>query len=35
MEYSENLFYKTLEFNWIKIFEIINNHYLEYTKIFN
>lgn len=35
IEYSEDLFYKTLQFNWMKIFEIINNHYLDYTKIFN
>ena len=35
IEYEEDLFYKTLQFNWIKIFEIINNHYLSLTKNIN
>jgi hypothetical protein len=31
--YSEDLFYKTMEFNWIPIFEIINNNLSNSEKI--
>lgn len=35
IKYNEDLFYKTLQFNWKKTFEIINNNYLNLTKNLN